>query len=332
MSSRAAREGRSVGPYRDPRDALIARRRALESDLRVAAGVADRAERVRKYLPVLDAELREATAPFVDAIGEETRCRERWDEMEGSDATRRCARCDRHVYDLSTMTRDEIATLFARAGALRRRGDGRVVVGDCVVRTLTASRGTRVLSVAALAALVGGGFYVAGALTRAPSVGKRVEAVEVAVKEIEIEDGPALVPAPAASPAPAAHSEESQDYIRSTGPNTWEVDESLIRRALNHPEHPISVRIVPHAEDGRTVGVKLYGIRRSSMLHALGIRSGDLLLSVNGFPLSSPDAAIEIYRRLRAPEAVFLELRRGDEERVHAYRVVRDAVENEGEH
>ena len=61
-----------------------------------------------------------------------------------------------------------------------------------------------------------------------------------------------------------------------------------------------SARIVPHEENGQVVGVKLYGIRRNSLLGKLGLQNGDLLRTINGFEMSSPDTALEAYSRLRS--------------------------------
>lgn len=60
-----------------------------------------------------------------------------------------------------------------------------------------------------------------------------------------------------------------------------------------------SARIVPHEENGQVVGVKLYGIRRNSLLGKLGVQNGDLLRTINGFDMASPDSALEAYAKLR---------------------------------
>ena len=51
--------------------------------------------------------------------------------------------------------------------------------------------------------------------------------------------------------------------------------------------------------NGRVIGVKVYGIRRSSLLGRLGVQNGDVLRTINGFDLSSPDSALEAYTKLR---------------------------------
>ena len=57
---------------------------------------------------------------------------------------------------------------------------------------------------------------------------------------------------------------------------------------------------MPESENGIAIGVKLHGIRSNSLLGKLGLQNGDLLRTVNGFDLSSPDTALEAYSRLRS--------------------------------
>ena len=78
-------------------------------------------------LPVLLEELRIATP-----------CRADWDDMQGDDRVRFCGRCQKNVYNLSAMRRDEAEALVReREGRLcvrfYRRHDGTVLTADCPV-------------------------------------------------------------------------------------------------------------------------------------------------------------------------------------------------------
>ncbi|MCR9161918.1 MAG: PDZ domain-containing protein [Nannocystaceae bacterium] len=57
-------------------------------------------------------------------------------------------------------------------------------------------------------------------------------------------------------------------------------------------------RIVPWQEDGKTRGFKVYGVRRSSPLRAIGFRNGDKVLEVQGKTLESIERALELYTEL----------------------------------
>ncbi len=73
------------------------------------------------------------------------------------------------------------------------------------------------------------------------------------------------------------------------------------------------MRVVPNLKDGKTQGFKLFAIRAGSILEALGFQSTDVVLSVNGAELSTPDQAVEAYAKLQdAAEVKFAVLRKGE--------------------
>jgi general secretion pathway protein C len=93
---------------------------------------------------------------------------------------------------------------------------------------------------------------------------------------------------------------ELDQGISQVSDTKYNVQRGLIDKVLaNQSELMRSARVVPHEENGRVVGVKLYGIRRSSLLGKLGLQNGDMLRTINGFDMASPDAALEAYSKLR---------------------------------
>ena len=71
---------------------------------------------------------------------------------------------------------------------------------------------------------------------------------------------------------------------------------AAIDRAIADPRSLGTLRALPSPE-----GVRLYGIRRDHPAAALGARNGDLLRSLDGIALGSPDAFLDAYARLRTP-------------------------------
>ena len=67
------------------------------------------------------------------------------------------------------------------------------------------------------------------------------------------------------------------------------------------------VRIDPR----RGPGIGLLGIRPGAILHALGLRQGDRLLSINGQTLLGLEDAMALYARLRTASDLQLEIARG---------------------
>jgi general secretion pathway protein C len=88
--------------------------------------------------------------------------------------------------------------------------------------------------------------------------------------------------------------------INRVSDTEFTVARGLVDQLLdNQAELMRTARIIPHQEGGRTVGVKLYGIRRNSLLGRLGLQNGDMMRTINGYDMTSPDSALEAYSRLR---------------------------------
>jgi general secretion pathway protein C len=82
-----------------------------------------------------------------------------------------------------------------------------------------------------------------------------------------------------------------------------------------------AARVIPYEENGRVVGVKVYGIRRAALLGKLGIQNGDVLRTINGFDLSSPDTALEAYTKLREMDHFSIAMVRRGQPRTMEYNV-----------
>jgi len=59
-------------------------------------------------------------------------------------------------------------------------------------------------------------------------------------------------------------------------------------------------------------GVRLFGVHAGSLLTLLGVQNGDLLQSLNGFDLASPESALQAYAQLPRTTALDVRLERHD--------------------
>ena len=117
-------------------------------------------------------------------------------------------------------------------------------------------------------------------------------------------------PADTAGGIPAADLDAGITKVSET---EYRIQRGLVNRILdNQAELMRTARVVPQEENGRVVGVKMYGIRRNSLLGRLGMQNGDVLRTINGFDMTSPDKALEAYARLRESDHLTLSVvRRG---------------------
>ncbi len=95
--------------------------------------------------------------------------------------------------------------------------------------------------------------------------------------------------------------DELAQGITQSGDTQYNVSRTLLDKALsNQGELMRAARIIPYEENGRVIGMKVAGVRRKSLLGRLGVQNGDVLRTINGFDLSSPDSALEAYTKLRS--------------------------------
>jgi general secretion pathway protein C len=71
-----------------------------------------------------------------------------------------------------------------------------------------------------------------------------------------------------------------------------------------------NVRIAPDVVGGKVVGMKLLGVPEGSPLAKMGLRTGDTLVSINGFDLTTSEGALEAFSRLRAAPSLEVSIRR----------------------
>jgi general secretion pathway protein C len=117
--------------------------------------------------------------------------------------------------------------------------------------------------------------------------------------------------------------EEMDQNITQVSDTKFTIQRTLIDKVLaNQAALMRSARIVPHEQNGKVEGVKLYGIRRNSLLGKLGLQNGDLLRSINGYDMTSPDSALEAYSRLRSADNLSVSIQRRRKDMNISYGIV----------
>lgn len=184
-------------PYRDDFEALQERLLSLELELsavqakaRELAGLKQAESELESNIDELRSKLagmaRRRSLPMLENVRVASPCSADWDAMIGDDRSRFCQHCQKDVYNISAMPRQE-AEQFLRERTketcirVYRRTDGTVLTSDCPVGVKRARR--RKAAVA-----VGGGLLAAGVLatpgllttqgSMAPSAKSTLAAVE----------------------------------------------------------------------------------------------------------------------------------------------------------
>lgn len=73
------------------------------------------------------------------------------------------------------------------------------------------------------------------------------------------------------------------------------------------------VRFSVHREEGQMVGFRIRPNKNRELFDQLGLKANDIVTSVNGIPIDSPQAIRDNYQQVKKATSVDLEIRRGEE-------------------
>jgi len=113
--------------------------------------------------------------------------------------------------------------------------------------------------------------------------------------------------APIAHAAPARHRVRLPPILaRRAG--RWQLD----LREVGQPRQVFAgVRLAPTGGQTATDGYRVLAPDRMGILSAAGVRTGDVLVAINGAPLRNPDDVLDVLARSRRETAFTLRFRRG---------------------
>ncbi len=110
-------------------------------------------------------------------------------------------------------------------------------------------------------------------------------------------------PPPAASAAGGTDilSVEMDKGIKKTGENSYEIQRNTLESVLgNMSLLSRSARIVPEMRDGKAAGFRLYAVKPDGPFAKIGMVNGDVISSINGLEITSPEKALEVYAKLKS--------------------------------
>ncbi len=123
--------------------------------------------------------------------------------------------------------------------------------------------------------------------------------------------------------AQTGDSEPGEDSgVERHGDGQYSVDRSRIEQELeNSDQLARQARIMPNYRDGQSQGVRLVGVTSDSVYSDIGIRSGDVLRTVNGEMLSTQQDAMDMLERMSNEGEVTIEIERRGQRQEKTYTI-----------
>jgi hypothetical protein len=111
----------------------------------------------------------------------------------------------------------------------------------------------------------------------------------------------------AREPARDAFSRTLGHGIQKLGERRYEIRRDALELALHNLRAlSASARVAPELRGGKPVGFRLFAVSADGPIAKLGLRDGDVLVSINGMDITTPDRVLSAYAKLKAADRLEL--------------------------
>lgn len=113
--------------------------------------------------------------------------------------------------------------------------------------------------------------------------------------------------------APAASSGVRRAARPPAGITLPGADSGMTNIMKNLDQYIGKARVVPYFKGGQPYGFRVSNLSSDAMIYDLGVRSGDVIRSVNGIPIRTPEDAFTAYQQFQNESSLQVELERNGE-------------------
>jgi general secretion pathway protein C len=132
----------------------------------------------------------------------------------------------------------------------------------------------------------------------------------------------AMPPIKAPRPPVDPFAAELERGIKKLGDRRYEIQRSTLEAVMgNLALLTRSARIVPDVRGGKPYGFRLFAVRPDGPFAKIGLQNNDVVVSINGLEMNSPEKALEVYGKLKSASHVSLGLERGGKKAEQDYTI-----------
>ena len=113
-----------------------------------------------------------------------------------------------------------------------------------------------------------------------------------------------------------------EDLAQEIEEETIPISQDVLQSSMNNlNELMTQVRVRPYFRQGKPEGLIVSQIQADSLFHKLGLMNGDIIASVNGQQMSSPEEAFQLYNSLKSGTPVSIEITRRGQKKMLTYEI-----------
>jgi len=211
----------------------------------------------------------------------------------------------------STGTTDEIKGLITLIGTVSGGDYDYAIVVDPSGKQEVFRKGQDVFGIGKLKAV-----YKDRIVLKTPSGERSYEIADIIIKEVKTQAG-------------ARNSSVSSDLAVSTlsapvriSQNTFTINSDALRHAMDNPREILTdARFIPNIVDGRQEGFIVRELKKGGIYDSLGLEDGDVLLRVNGLPITGPESALQAFTALKGMDRIELDIMRKGQKITMTYQI-----------
>ncbi|MDA8168511.1 MAG: PDZ domain-containing protein [Nitrospiraceae bacterium] len=122
--------------------------------------------------------------------------------------------------------------------------------------------------------------------------------------------------APGKAPAPGGN------FVRQAGSGSYIVNKNAVSAAIDNPSRILGdARMLPNFVDGKQQGFVIREVKPGGVFNEMGLKNGDVLLKINDFEISGPDAALKAFTALKGLDSVNLDIMRDGQKLTLTYQI-----------
>ena len=116
---------------------------------------------------------------------------------------------------------------------------------------------------------------------------------------------------------PSPNQQPPQNYAdlspmsKKVGEKDWIIDQRALFKAMEDMGQVLTdARLTPNVVEGKVEGFRITEIKPRGIFDAIGLRNGDVLISVNNYDIDTPERAIQVISGLKGETRAHLDLMR----------------------
>ncbi len=111
-------------------------------------------------------------------------------------------------------------------------------------------------------------------------------------------------------------------FSKKLSENSYTIDQKKVQAAIENPgELMTDARLLPNVVNGKQEGFRLREVKKGGIYQSLGLENGDVLLRINEYNMSNPEAGLQAFTALKGMDRLQVDIIRGGSKKTMTYQI-----------